>query len=121
MNSTTERNDTMSYSSVVLFWETKGIWHRVSSQCWHLLCSYYTTSTIPTATITSTSSPLSTGAAVGVTLAGPAVMITILGFLAGLLVMYLITRKKALYTQQLDKLVYQLVQFMRICLHYPEY
>ena len=44
------------------------------------------------------SSPLSTGAAVGVTLAVSAVVVTILGFLAGLLVMYLITRKKAVYS-----------------------
>ena len=41
---------------------------------------------------------LSTGATVGVTLAVSAVVFTILGFLAGLLVMYLITRKKAVYS-----------------------
>ena len=44
------------------------------------------------------SSPLSTGAVVGVTLAVSAVMFTILGFLAGLLVNHLITRKKAVYS-----------------------
>ena len=41
---------------------------------------------------------LSTGALVGVTLAGSAVVFTILGFLAGLLVNHLITRKKAVYS-----------------------
>ena len=41
---------------------------------------------------------LSTGAAIGVTLAVSAVVFTILGFLAGLLVMYLITHKKAVYS-----------------------
>ena len=42
---------------------------------------------------------LSTAAAVGITLAGSAVVFTILGFLAGLLVMYLITSKKAVYSK----------------------
>ena len=41
---------------------------------------------------------LSTGALVGVSVAVTAVVFTILGFLAGLLVMYLITRKKAVYS-----------------------
>ena len=41
---------------------------------------------------------LSTGAAVGVTLAVSAVVFTILGFLAGVLVTCLVTRKKAVYT-----------------------
>ena len=41
---------------------------------------------------------LSTGATVGVAVAASAVVFTILGFLAGLLVMYLITRKKAVYS-----------------------
>ena len=41
---------------------------------------------------------LSTGAAVGVAVAVSAVVFTILGFLAGLLVMYLITCKKAVYS-----------------------
>ena len=42
--------------------------------------------------------PLSIGAAVGVTLAVSAVVFTILGFLAGLLVACIITRKKAVYS-----------------------
>ena len=44
------------------------------------------------------STVLSTGAVVGVTLVGSAVVFTILGFLVGLLVMYLITHKKAVYS-----------------------
>ena len=41
---------------------------------------------------------LSTGAAVGIGVAVSAVVFTILGFLAGLLVMYLITCKKKVYS-----------------------
>ena len=37
VNSTTERNDTMSYSSVVVFWEKRAYSTGVSFQCWHLL------------------------------------------------------------------------------------
>ena len=40
----------------------------------------------------------STGATVGITLAVSAIVCSILGFLAGLLVMYLITHKKAMYS-----------------------